>query len=480
MATSRKNKAISNNLFTPAVLSAIPHFVSMEKFLELLGFTAFEYKSNSFRYYGNRWVSHFENTSNLVLGHLAESRKSEGFRSQVRLVYFESDCTPWVAKAVLTSELSMRTFAYDYNRWDRREFSSRINFDISEWKQENTLSVSASDIFVQRSSELFGILKSMRPYLAEWAVDNCCPYGLALIAPYLETLSKVGYAFVSSFIKHGYHNPLSCTFLSRICQVGTKPKTIFKLPKPVYEALKLDERLGVWDMYRKLVKYGRINPASIQQAHMLNLDERELELAHLILVETYENKPLFSWDSLVNYLHRLDMYEAIVGREALVLLRDYLAMCRKMQIRPRVDSDSLRREHDVTARNYLVISSKQRNERMNAGIHKTWEAMSQLDYKEDIFMVRAIQSAEDLNKEASQQRNCVASYAGRIVKGESWVFVMREVAHPDKSLITIEIDPNTFSIRQKYLARNQPIRNKAQSDFINRWYNYIRKLKAAA
>ena len=233
MATSRKNKAISNNLFTPDVLSAIPHFVSMEKFLELLGFTAFEYHSNSFRYYGNRWVSHYENTSNLVLGHLAESRKSEGFRSQVRLVYFESDCTPWVAKAVLTSELSMRTFAYDYNRWDRREFSSRITFDIAEWKQENTLSVSASDIFVQRSSELFGILKSMRPYLAEWAVDNCCPYGLALLAPYLETLSKVGYSFVSSFINNGYNNPLSCTFLNRICQVGTKPKTIFKLPKPV-------------------------------------------------------------------------------------------------------------------------------------------------------------------------------------------------------------------------------------------------------
>ena len=95
-------------------------------------------------------------------------------------------------------------------------------------------------------------------------------------------------------------------------------------------------------------------------------------------------------------------------------------------------------------------------------------------------MVRAIQSAEDLNKEASQQRNCVASYADRIVKGESWIFVMREVAQPDTSLITIEIDPNSFSIRQRYLACNQPIRNKEHSEFINRWYNYIIKLKAVA
>ena len=182
----------------------------------------------------------------------------------------------------------------------------------------------------------------------------------------------------------------------------------------------------------------------------------------------------------MNYLQRLDMYEAIVCKDALVLLRDYLAMCRKIQIRPRVDSDSLRREHDVTARNYLIMASKQRNERANEGIRKTWEAMSRLDYKEDIFMVRAIQSVEDLNNEASQQRNCVASYADRIVKGESWIFVMREVAHPDKSLITIEIDPNTFSIRQKYLACNQPIRNKEHSEFINRWYNYIIKLKAVA
>ena len=478
MATSRTTKAISSDLFTPAVLSAVPHFVTMEQFLDLFGFTAFEWHDYAFRFCGNRWVYHSEPTSNLILGHLTETRDTKGHRSQVRLVYFDSDGTPWTAKAVFTSEVSMRTLAFLLR--EGRRNSTRINFDIAEWKQENTLSVGASDIFVQRSSELLEILESTRPYLAEWAFANHCPYGVALLAPYLETLSKVGYSFVSSFINTGYKNPLSCTFLNRICQVGTKPKTIFKLPKPVYAALRQEDRLGIWDMYRKLVKFGRINPTSIQQAHMLNLDEKELELAHHILGESYENKPLFSWESLVNYLQRLDMYEAIVCKDALVLLRDYLAMCRNMRIRPRVDSDSLRREHDVTARNYLIMASKQRNERANEGIRKTWEAMSRLDYKEDIFMVRAIQSVEDLNKEASQQRNCVASYADRIVKGESWIFVMREVAHPDKSLITIEIDPDSFFIRQKYLARNQPIRNKAQSEFINRWYNYIRKLKAAA
>jgi len=52
---------------------------------------------------------------------------------------------------------------------------------------------------------------------------------------------------------------------------------------------------------------------------------------------------------------------------------------------------------------------------------------------------------------------------------------MRETAHPEKSLVTIELSPDCKTIRQKYLAHNQQIRNKSMTEFIERWY---RQLKA--
>lgn len=74
-----------------------------------------------------------------------------------------------------------------------------------------------------------------------------------------------------------------------------------------------------------------------------------------------------------------------------------------------------------------------------------------------------------------QQHNCVASYGQRIAAGQSYIYVMREVAHPDKSLITIELSPNGKTIRQKFLAYNKPIHNKSQSEFIERWTAFCKK-----
>ena len=49
-------------------------------------------------------------------------------------------------------------------------------------------------------------------------------------------------------------------------------------------------------------------------------------------------------------------------------------------------------------------------------------------------------------------------------------------ASSDKSLVTIELSPDCKTIRQKFLAHNQVIRNKAINDFIDRWH---RQLNAA-
>ena len=189
---------------------------------------------------------------------------------------------------------------------------------------------------------------------------------------------------------------------------------------------------------------------------------KELDTLNSILGIRHNDKPVFTVTTLVNYLNRLDMYEAISTQEALPLLNDYLHMCRSLNMPPRIDGDSLKREHDIAAR----LTREQRNriaeeemrkhkEQEQREIEEGNSKLARAEYHENIYFIRPITDYNDLLDEAIQQDNCVASYASRIARGESRIFTMRETAHPEKSLVTIELSPDCKTIRQKYLARNQ-------------------------
>ena len=115
-----------------------------------------------------------------------------------------------------------------------------------------------------------------------------------------------------------------------------------------------------------------------------------------------------------------------------------------------------------------------RDEIISRDMQENCERMKKYNYTEGVYFVRAITSHDDLLDEANQQHNCVASYGRRIANGSSYIYVMREVANPEKSLITIELSPNGKTIRQKFLAYNRPIHNKSQSDFIERWLKFCK------
>lgn len=56
--------------------------------------------------------------------------------------------------------------------------------------------------------------------------------------------------------------------------------------------------------------------------------------------------------------------------------------------------------------------------------------------------------------EALQQANCLASYVDKYLKRSSLIVFMRDVDAPETSLVSIELDPKTFEIRQRYQKRN--------------------------
>ena len=455
----------------PEILKKLRTDMPIGCFLSQFGIGGFVHN-----YYGNYGTFLFENSKVCYSTckhehtlHLISGDKENEYYSV--LVYFDTNGQAWTANLSITLEKRIE-FSYTHNF--QRYFSNNycMDYKLGEWKAPKHKKIIFGLSFLQTKKELMTILEKNLPYTAKWSKEKGVDVKCLLMAPYLEILCKAGFSFAEKYFFYEKISEKDIEYLNRLCQDGTKPKDIFKTAKVVYMVLKNETNMEIWDCYRRLDKTKKLREEKVQQVYNQGYDKKDLEYFNSILAKTYQDKPIFTWDSLIAYLGRLDTFEAICKNEAFVLLNDYLTMCNQLQMQPRIDGDSLKREHDIAARNVRCKRDAEMNERMLA----TCEIMKKYNYQEGVYFIRAIESHDDLLDEAKQQHNCVACYGDRIARGMSYIFVMRETAHPDKSLITIELSPNGREIRQKYLAYNKPIHNKSQSEFIERWLKHCRSI----
>lgn len=165
------------------------------------------------------------------------------------------------------------------------------------------------------------------------------------------------------------------------------------------------------------------------------------------------------------------MYQAIAPAEALQILLDYLTMSIEMNVMPDINSNSLKREHDVTVRNYNLVAQAIETEKFR----KVVEKMKQFEYADEKYCIIAPSCEQDLINEGRNNRNCVGSYIKHVTKGRDMIFFMRKKTEPDKSMITIELSPNGKEIWQKYETANRKIEDTDKLEFIEKWMDWIRK-----
>lgn len=344
---------------------------------------------------------------------------------------------------------------------------------FSKWKTLDKLIGKPINLIAQEESDISKILKKTNPYVFEWAKINDFHPAKALACPYYETLDKAGFVFVQKVIKTD-----DCTVIeaaNRLLQQGRNLKEIFKVSKAVYNTLKKEQDIRVWDSYRKLTVNKNVSADSIQIIYEEGIQQKELERINSILNKKYNGKTVFTWTSLINYLNRLDQFEAISRNEALILLNDYLTMCQLLEMKPKVDGDSLKREHDIAAR----MARQARSEKMKKDLLYACENQKELgfEFEDDKYLIRSVLNFDDLVDESIQQHNCVASFSRKIIKKTSLIYFMREKAKPDKSLITVELSGDAKVMRQKFLAYNTPIRNAEQTAFLDKWMKFVKEKK---
>lgn len=398
-------------------------------------------------------------------------RQSSGpYRIEQPTLYVAEDGSVWSGTLTVALNSALGN-AWDYAARATRTTTRTSTIGAASLKDVKRITRYVCDAMpLQSDEELRRIIENVSPYAAKWvAANNVAPIQY-LLAPYLETLHKAGYVFTERLFRQDDRMTVEAGYLNRLCQQGTSPATIFKTTKAVYKVLGPHERdLRVWDVYRKMDKFGRISQDAIRQTYDRAMSVKNLDLISQVLAKQYNGKPVFDWDTLANYLNRVDRYEAIGADEALQLLRDYLSMCQQLQMRPRIDGDSLKREHDVAAR----LCRRMRNDELAQQMMPACDRLKKYNYYEAVYFIRGIESFDDLLDEATQQHSCLVSYGEDIAKGTSRVFVLREVSNPKRSLITVELSPDGKTIRQALTAYNKQIRNKSQREFLQRWLAYV-------
>ena len=191
-------------------------------------------------------------------------------------------------------------------------------------------------------------------------------------------------------------------------------------------------------------------------------------------------KQLFTTQKLVNYLKRIDTYQAIYPGDGIVLLYDYVNMCKQMSIVPVTDSNSLKREHDVTARIYNGWKSEKFTKEQTEKFAKVYEKLSKYAYSDNRLVVIVPKTPQNLVNEGRGNRNCVASYIDSYAKGKSEIFFIRKKNEPEKSYITIETYGNGENLSQAFYASNQPINNVDDLDFITKWLIHNKEVNTKA
>ena len=351
-------------------------------------------------------------------------------------------------------------------------------FLIEKWeKVKKLVNVSrASTFIINAPNEINAILGTINPYAYRYAENKNYPKEAFIIAPELELLSKAGYCFADKLLDdmskyNRYFETLQATIneYNRLVNNGEKNiKKIFKTDKCVYSVLKEESNLKTWDNFRRMYKKGRLTAQDIEEVYNSGYSEKDLKLIDEILLKNDGKNSYFTIKTLFKYLEKIDRYEAIDFYEGIDLLKDYLSMCAQLKIKPNLTSDSLKREHDVTARIFRMKKDEILDEKMQRPCKKA----AKYNYSEGTFFIRSVEGYDDLVDEAIQQRNCVASYGNSIADGKTMVFVMRQNKHPNKSIATVELT-RTGEIRQARLAFNRPITNKAQNDFLKRWRKHV-------
>ena len=173
-------------------------------------------------------------------------------------------------------------------------------------------------------------------------------------------------------------------------------------------------------------------------------------------------------------------------KQNLWMLEDYWRTARLAgeDIRDSLLPKDLRREHDRVVRVYNEqVDAKRKAEKEKAMAERrapfaaVVERFASLAWEKGGIFIRPVKDEEELILEGKQQDHCCATYAGRLARGESMIFLMRKKETPEKSWYTLELSKDG-EVLQNRGHKNRDKTEEAQR-FEDEWMEVVRERMAA-
>ncbi len=164
------------------------------------------------------------------------------------------------------------------------------------------------------------------------------------------------------------------------------------------------------------------------------------------------------WGVLAYYLIRGKMWE-FMGNSS-VKVREYIDMCRAMEIAPQKENNFPRLFVD-TKRTYELKKREYDDKKMRESYAKHAKAF---EFAYGDFVVVLPQGGQDIIDEGHNMSHCVGSYVNRVVEGEDYIIFVRHKDKPNECYLTCEVYTNG-KIGQYYLAHDRHISSDEDYEF---------------
>lgn len=313
----------------------------------------------------------------------------------------------------------------------------------------------------------------------------------AAVYPSIEMLSKTGFFdIVEDIIDYGVH----CK--REIDLSGKKPAEIFKLDTNRAAALMRYVRendrkyqhtniLAVIKMWRLMLRFNskttvadaemfcmRINADMVVDVYRyIGTSCRMVKCDSLPLFEKYSRKIKLSPVKIADYLDRQSI--------SIYLYKDYINECETLgydltdSIINRPRDFAAAHERTSSAVRATIIEQKETAEREK---HKNYtekiypELQETFAYSDKKYSIVVPTCADEIIDEGRQQRNCVAGYAERHIKGAVTILFLRKTNAAGTSFGTLEIGGTKggYYFRQAFAAGNKQLPSDAKK-WLDKW-----------
>ena len=401
-----------------------------------------------------------------------------------------------------------------------------INFTIitAYWTSEKKEDIEKFNLSIQIYPEEMGQISRKKQYAAlHWGRSHwvtCMPIYVHKDLDYANWFPDTKAVLQRSFLKHsvdGVYNTASTNdFIKKLSLYAKYPqaeyiykqgfgdlinKKIWNIPtyiRPNWKAKNLAGffRLSHQDL-DKLKQWGMYNIEDIALYLMLKKHYKKitkgsihaLKKGVLAISDFYRDFAEFDPIKITKYLTKVHkenepgcihgrMYYSVYTTKRTYL--DYVEQLKKMDY-PLNDyylyPKDFRTAHDQVSAEYNEMLQKEqakKNREANKQFKKRLEILETMCYEAADYIIRPLRSKEEFVDEGKNNRNCVARYFERALRGSTNIFVIRKAESPKISYVTVELNKAMNKILQCYSAGNS-IPPQDVREFADYWLENIVK-----